>query len=148
MATIQMNSCLAYLAMGLALMVGAGCSSQPDLGRQALSGKVNFNGQPLPVGEIQFRPDFDKGNQGPGTHAMIANGSYETPSGKGIIPGPTIVTIVGFDGVPYEYQDGGETIVEKRGRAVFTNYRKDIDIPKGAAQVDFDVPASATPTRK
>jgi hypothetical protein len=125
-----------------------GCFSQSGVDRQFLSGKVTFDGQPLPAGEIQFRPDFDKGNKGPGTYAKIVDGRFQTPDSKGVVPGPTVVTVSGFDGIPYEYQDGGETIVEKRGRPVFSKYRIDLEIPAGVNEIDLEIPGSASSTIK
>lgn len=148
MSNNQKTSGLVVTGFGVFLTLAAGCSSQPDLGRETLRGNVTFNGQPLPVGEIQFRPDFDRGNQGPGTIAKIVDGTYQTPEQKGIIPGPMVVTISGFDGIPYEYKDGGETIVEKRGKPIFTNYRTNVEIPKGSNEFDISIPQSAATGKK
>src|SRR5262245_43058825 len=84
---------------GVGLLVGlvAGCGSSEASGH--LSGKVTFNGQPVPKGRIVFLPDGSKGGSGQGTVAEISNGSYDTrPGGTPLPTGALVVRIEGFDG--------------------------------------------------
>lgn len=120
----------------LLLPVVCGCGGG-DEGpqRYTLSGKATYaNGKPIPIGEITFSPDGSAGNTGPGTAARIKDGEYATEKDKGIIGGKHIVTIVGFDGVPF-----GESLDGKPLFAV--PYETQIDFPKQDGTHNFAVPA-------
>src|ERR1019366_1613913 len=87
-------ACCAQLFAGCLAMLGCGGPRAADV-----SGKVTFNGQPIPAGKIYFNPDFTKSNDGAQGFADIHNGEFDTrKKGKGACGGPTIVSIEGFDG--------------------------------------------------
>lgn len=72
----------------LLLAVLLGCS--PDTGgRVGVSGKVNYQGQPLESGTIQFIST--DGSQMAG--ADISQGSYSIPAEQGLLPGEMTVRI-------------------------------------------------------
>jgi hypothetical protein len=124
------------ISLGLLLtgfcFAGIGCSNRPNL--YQVSGTVTYAGKPLPAGVIFFDPDFTRQNDGPQGYALIKDGRYDTAAqgGKGVVGGPYVARIDGFDGKP-----GRELPM---GSAIFTRYQKPIDLPKGAATQDFDVP--------
>lgn len=120
-------------------VVLSGCSRSGPA-RYNLSGTVKFDGKPLPVGFIYFIPDESKGNKGPGSGAEIKNGSYSTPSGGGVIGGPMIVKIDGFDGVSKDL--GGEVVAN--GSALFEAYEVRVDIEKKNGKKDFEFDKAAT----
>jgi hypothetical protein len=64
-------------------VVGCGGSSD-GLPRQAVSGEVKLDGQPLTKGKITFVP---VGFEGPPVGAPIEEGSYSIPTADGPIPG-------------------------------------------------------------
>src|SRR5262245_45558262 len=101
-----------------------------------LSGKVTFNGQPLPRGKIFFLPDTTKGNSGQGGFADIKDGVYDTRNNGSATPGGAI--IVRVDGF-----DGNTTSSNLVGQPLFLNYEVRVDLPRDSATKDFDVPASA-----
>ena len=101
--------------------------------RHPLSGKATHDGKPIPAGEIRFDPDSTQGNQGPGGVAEIVNGSYETRREFGVIGGPHVVRISGFDGQP-----NGE--LQPLGRPLFPEYELHADLPQKSGSIDFDVP--------
>jgi len=103
-----------------------------------VSGKVTFNGKPVPAGYITFAPDGSKGNSGPGGGAPIRDGEYRTEPGKGIVGGPYVVRIVGTEGVPATIQ--GEQVPE--GRPLFAPYVTEVDLPHDSTVRDFEVPTS------
>jgi hypothetical protein len=113
----------------------AGCDGQPRL--HHVSGKVMYDGKPLPAGVIYFDPDVSKNNDGPQGYAIIQNGEYDTAAagGKGVVGGPHIARIEGFDGKP------GEEL--PLGRPLFTDFKQPLDLPKAASTQNFDVPARA-----
>lgn len=101
-----------------------------------LSGKVTFNGKPVPAGRVFFLPNAAKGGAGQGGFAEIKDGTYDTRSkGAGTPGGPLIVRIDGFDGK----SSPGNPI----GQALFLSFEFQVDIPAGGGTKDFDVPAKA-----
>ena len=48
-----------------------------------VSGKVTFNGRPVPAGKIYFMPDGEQGNTGSTGYADIKDGEYDTGSSGG-----------------------------------------------------------------
>lgn len=125
-----------FLALAALSLLG-GCGKQGP-GRYELSGKVTFQGQPVPKGYMLFAPDHDKGNNGPGAKAGIMNGSYSMMPGQGMVGGPHIVTIVGTDGVPFD-QGGG--IMNPMGKPLFPEFKASFDLPKESGTFDFNVPS-------
>src|SRR5262245_53632678 len=80
------------------LMCLSGCGGAPDGPmRYQIHGKVTAKGQPVKEGRIFFSPDTEKGNSGPGAMAFIRDGEYDTQDGHGIVGGPHIVDILGWD---------------------------------------------------
>lgn len=130
----------AFFCLALIGLLGVlGCKKAPS--RHDVSGKVTFKGQPVPRGQVIFSPDLAKGNDGPQGYAEIEDGFYDTSKGdKGSPAGPVVVRIEGFDG----------QVTEDRpyGKALFVDYRVNLDLPRESSQKDFDVPASAAESLK
>jgi hypothetical protein len=122
------------LAAGLVWAVG--CESGPKTYR--LSGKVTFNGQPVPMGKIYFDPDPTAGNSGQSGFADIVDGAFDTSAanGRGVAGGPTIVRIVGNKKEPADPTSG-------YGPLLFAEYSVKAELPRETSTKDFDVPASA-----
>jgi len=72
-----------------ALAVAGGCSEDP-LGRQAVSGTVQFNGAPLKAGNISFQPTEGQTTYG---GATITDGKYSVPQDQGLVNGKYQVSI-------------------------------------------------------
>ena len=82
----------------VALLFGlAGCGSDNPLGREAVSGKVTFNGLPLDAGSINFEPQQAGGVA---SGAVIAEGSYNIPAHQGLPPGRYLVRINASQSAP------------------------------------------------
>jgi len=109
-----------------------GCSGRPKL--YDVSGRVTYDGQPLPAGVIYFDPDVMKKNDGPQGYAIIKDGAYSTaaPGGKGVVGGAYLARIEGFDGRP-----GQELPL---GRPLFTDFQQPLDLPRAPSTQDFQVP--------
>lgn len=75
----------------VALLVGGavGCGGGPE--RLGVAGQVTLDGQPLPDGEIVFRPTA--ATEGPSVAGSIENGAYDIPDERGPVPGSYAVTI-------------------------------------------------------
>jgi hypothetical protein len=130
-------------ALVLAAVAGtllSGCARGPRL--FPVSGTVKHNGNTLPAGVIYFNPDVTRGNDGPQGYAIIKEGHYDTagPGGKGVLGGPYVVRIEGFDGKP-----GNELPL---GKPIFTDYQVAVDLPQTAATQDFDVPPAKGKPKK
>ena len=77
----------------LLVTVPMGCdtSERDDLPRESISGTVNFDGQPLSKGTIQFRPSNPA--EGTGSVGMIDDGHFNIPRNDGPVPGKYKVQI-------------------------------------------------------
>ncbi len=128
------------LALAITFVLTTGCGKPHDGPiRYQVSGKVTYQGQPVPKGFIRFVPDTSQGNRGPGGGAPITDGNYATPARQSIVGGPHLITITGTDGIPItEYE---EEILE--GRQLFPTYQLKFDFPKEDTQWDVDVPEKA-----
>jgi hypothetical protein len=119
-----------------ALLCACGCFGG-DSGPQRfdVSGTVMLDGEPAPRGEVFFAPDIKKGNAGPGAVTNVVDGKYRTAEGKGVTPGPHIVNIVAFDGIPAGDMPDGRPLTTK-------TYQVEVDLPAENSVQDFDVPPS------
>lgn len=114
----------------------AGCSKPPSgPARFAVSGKITFDGQPVPRGTIAFEPDTQAGNSGPGGYGTIMDGVFTTHPRMGAVAGPQIVRIAGFDGKP--------TAEMIEGKPLFPEYNTKAEVPEKPATLDFDVPRTS-----
>lgn len=77
------------------LLAGCGVGDGDDLPREAVSGKVTLDGQPLAEGSIQFQPEGGTDAKGPAVSggAVIQDGAYDIPGGNGLTPGKYKVAI-------------------------------------------------------
>jgi hypothetical protein len=126
--------------LAVALLIAAGCNTQEKV--VAFKGKVTFKGQPVPAGWISFMPDSSKGGQGAVKVAQIKDGMYDTAlaADGGILPGPTVIRIAGFDGkvIPRFAQ----------GKQIFNIYELRDTLVDGMTTKDFTVPESAADNLK
>lgn len=119
------------------LVVSIGCAETQDgPSRYLVKGTVQFQGKPVPVGSISFEPDSKQGNPGPGTTASIRDGKFETPADRGTIGGPHILSITGYDGIPYEVPGEG---TDPNGKSLFTNYTTTFDLPRESTNIELVV---------
>jgi hypothetical protein len=76
------------------LMASLGCEgSADDLPREAVSGVVNLDGQPLAAGAIQFFPAPNGGGVAVGGGGTIENGQFSIARANGLVPGRYNVAI-------------------------------------------------------
>jgi hypothetical protein len=132
---------LPALRLAGCLLIGSvvgGCGGPAGPVRYDVKGTVLYDGQPVPAGEVALDPDGSQGNKGPGSIARIKDGRYQTEPGKGVLGGPYVVRIVGFDGVPV-----GDSSV---GTGIFPQYQTKVEFPSRAASQDFHVPKAPAGT--
>jgi len=98
------TACRLFFLLGCLLAVG-GCGGTDGPQTYDVSGKVTFDGTPLPQGEIAFRPTDGKGQSYGG---QIENGKYAFES----IPGKMQVSITASREVPgkFDEQNPGEKV--------------------------------------
>jgi hypothetical protein len=79
-----------------ALMLAAlvGCGGGDALPREAISGTVSLDGQPLKEGVIQFMPAVTAAGGGTVAGGSILDGKFDVPRDQGPTPGPYSVTIL------------------------------------------------------
>ncbi|HLA83316.1 MAG TPA: hypothetical protein VJL29_00865 [Thermoguttaceae bacterium] len=117
---------------GLLTVEGCGKSG---VERHTFSGRVTFQGKPVPAGLIIFEPDVSKGNRGPQGYAEIIDGHYRTADklGKGTMTGALVVTISSY---PVEDASG-----ENPSPPLFAPYKTNSQVSEETTTLDFDVPA-------
>lgn len=103
-----------------------------------VSGSVTYKGKPVPKGSITLTPDSSEGNKGPGTVAAIEDGKFSTPPGKGVVGGPYVLRIQGYDGVPIQ---GGEGGMDETGTELFKPYELKKGLPKEDSELDIEIPS-------
>ena len=83
------------LLVALAAIVTAGGCGDNAGGRQAVSGTVTLKGKPVEVGMLEFRPaaGASDGITYTRSGAVIADGKFEIPKEKGLVPGRYKVSI-------------------------------------------------------
>jgi hypothetical protein len=85
--------CSLLMPAGMTFFLAAtvGCGSGDGLNRQALSGTVTLDGQPLAGGAILFEPATNE--SGTAVGAMIRQGTFKIPRNEGPVSGPYRVRI-------------------------------------------------------
>ena len=119
----------ARISAGLALvaslspsLVGAGCGRSDDgLPRQAVSGQVTLDGQPIAQGMITFEP-IDGSEHA--ASAIIQDGAYQIDRADGPLPGTHRVTVWSRrpTGRTYPHPDDPERTVAQTVEAVPARY--------------------------
>jgi hypothetical protein len=136
-SALRRNLLISGVAAAVCLTL-VGCGQRSSSGRNNISGKVTFAGNPIPVGRIYFDPDASMKNDGLQGYAEIKDGYYDTAkTDKGPTGGPVIVRIEAFDGVALDAE-------RPNGKPLFPSYQKKVELPRGQTTMDFDVPALAS----
>lgn len=126
-----------FARLGLLLALTAvGCGGPARLTRYEISGAATHAGKPIPTGSLRLTPDFDKGNKGPATSIAITDGTYRSVDGYGVLGGPYVVEITGFEALTPEQ---AQAMVAPK--PLFKPYTTTVDIEKKKSVKDFDVPA-------
>lgn len=101
---LAMRQLFSFLLL-LTLLSGSGCGKTDPLNRQAVSGKITLNGEPLKAGTIEFAPV----ENGTSSGATISNGEYSIPQPKGLPAGEYIVRIGANDATEQPIEVPGES---------------------------------------
>jgi len=139
--TRSMSHSVLWAGLMSLVLVFAGCGGG-EVGprRYEVSGTVSFGGAPVPYGSIQFQPDLSKGNSGPIGYATIVNGQYSTANGgKGMVPGPNLVIVIGQKGPPQEVSNPDEPV----HNSLFPQHTQAEEFKKENTTLNIDVPTIA-----
>lgn len=130
----------------VAAVVGfvVGCGEQNPLGRRPIVGKVQYRGQPVDFGSIQFLPqDLQRGVS---SGALIRDGTYRIVEADGLPPGIYRVVISWPDEGKKEVVEGPpgderRVAVERLPRKYNTESTLQIEVPQGRGthEVNFDL---------
>jgi len=125
--TSYFNSVVLLLACAaFSAVIGCGGESVPaGRERMSASGKVTFEGNPVPAGGVLFMHK-ESGNNG---YCTIVNGAYTEEDGQGPVVGENTVTVTGLDMVDGKPLWGG-------------SYSKDVTITKDGFKEDFAIVAA------
>jgi len=135
------RSCRTVIVLALGL-VAAGCG--PDTGgRSGISGKVHFQGSPVPNGTIEFVSA--DGSQRSGS--TITGGTYAIPAPKGLLPGKYVVRINAAEetGPTPTGPPGPESMTQMAQNRIPPQYNVDSTLSAevtegGRNEFDFDLP--------
>lgn len=101
---------------------------------------MTFNGSAIPKGFILFTGDATKQNDAPQTVVPIEAGKFIATSDKGVLGGPYIVQVKGYDGV----KPTGVDMVVPEGLPLFPEVQTKIDLPTHDARLHLKVTGTAS----
>ncbi|EAQ80798.1 hypothetical protein [Blastopirellula marina] len=128
MRPISLQGSIAIFWLAAPLLIGCG----PTNSTIHLHGHVTYDGQPVPNGTIYFEPDTTAGNSGHGSVAIIRQGAFDTREALGVVGGPHLVRIEGYDGIAHG--DNAD------GQPLFPTFETKAELPASSSSIDFDVP--------
>lgn len=85
----------AFLTFAFSLVFILGCAAGDPHNRQAVKGKVTYDGKVIPSGNIEFVPAEGQKVNG---ITEISNSEFSISKDKGLSPGKYTVRVQGFDG--------------------------------------------------
>lgn len=118
------------------ILVGCGKKNEGPA-RFRVSGKVTFNGAPVPCGGITFDSNATASEGGQQGYAEIKDGLFDTAIAgqKGVIGGATTLTISGSERpIVVDGPDPG---------ILFSNYVMKHEFPQEVTTLDIEIPAEA-----
>lgn len=125
------------LAIALPVLL-AGCGDGGPT-RYSASGKVTFQGKPVPTGTIMFTPAGSEG--GAIGVADIFDGKFRTRPDKGVPAGKYVARVRGH-GEPGAQPDPGEGLPPvTMGPALFDEIQIPVDMPAKASEHTFVLPS-------
>lgn len=127
---------VASVAMATALALPCGCSRSNGL--TAVSGRVTFKGNPVPMGNVYIEPDASQGNKGPQCRSSIIKGLFQSRPEFGSVTGPVTVDVEGFE----------QRSDREFATPLFPRYSFKTEIQKGKATLDIVVPEPTTKPRR
>lgn len=127
-----------FLLLG-GLLLGCG-----DAKLSHVSGKVTFDGRPVPAGKVYILPDATQGNTGGSGFADIKDGVFDTKlaGGQAAPPGRVIFAVEGIDPVPPP-----NAAPDVTATVLFPRYEVSGELPASASTKDIEVPAAAAHAR-
>lgn len=126
---------LGFLVLSL-VATCLGCGQVGD-GTNRVFGRVTFNGEPVPVGVIQFTPNSSVGGDGAAGFAEIRDGKFDTmDNGRGVTSGSVTVMIDA-----YSMKDVNPDI-KPHGDALVMGYQEMVTIGNDpSTELNFEIGA-------
>lgn len=127
----------------LVAIVGCGGGTSDPLNRQDVAGQVTFGGSPLDTGSISFEPQDASVSTSGG--AVIENGKFALPKGRGLAPGTYAVRITSAEQGAGEVEEapGDSSVVSKERIPANWNTQSDQTVTVeagGENSFDFSIP--------
>ncbi|WP_339729537.1 hypothetical protein [uncultured Gimesia sp.] len=129
----------ALCLLSICMLTGlSGCGGETGPKKYSVSGKVTFNGEPVPSGEILFRPEEGQGNRDAG---RILDGAYEIES----LPGNKVVEITAYRESKTKFDEsnpGERTPIQEQYIPENYNQKSELkfEVKKsGLDSIDFDL---------
>ncbi|QDS85991.1 hypothetical protein EC9_01490 [Rosistilla ulvae] len=136
----SMRSPVLTLSLGLLLVTGCGDGTDPN--RRTISGRVTFQGKPVPQGEIRFAPVA----AGSASAARITDGNFEISHRGGVMVGESTVSIVATSQASSATQEELDSGVDLGAAMTIpskyntqTELRVEIEPGEGTQAIDFDL---------
>ena len=127
-----------FTVIVLTICVGLSGCGESKLPQYSISGKITFDGKPVPTGSVKFEPVTEDGNYKT-TVVEYKDGSYSASGENGIFGGKYKIVVFGYDGVPYE---GGEGTIDI-GKELFPSYTMEKELEAKEQTLDIEVPATS-----
>lgn len=109
--------------------------------RQNIEGTVTFDGEPVEAGSIKLIPI--KETKGPSGGALIENGRFSIPKGKGVFAGTFRVEILATKETGRQQKDVMGEIIKERVQYIPLKYNNEStltqEINDGANKLTFDL---------
>lgn len=108
------------------VVLSSGCGPDGPK-RYQLSGKLTHDGKPVKSAALNFSPDASRGNTGPGSLAIAADGVYRTEANRGVVGGAYTVLV---------------TPIEANSKVTpsFSPYQTSLDLPNADSEYDIEIP--------
>jgi hypothetical protein len=141
------------IQVAAAALTVAGCGGGDQVPREAVSGSVTLDGQPLPDGQITFVPETGQN----AAAATIGNGSYSIKRSEGPSPGAHRVMVTRQiptgKKVPSDPEVPGSELVDQRRESIPPRFNQKTelkaDVQKGGAnRFDYALTSQETPKGK
>ncbi|QDU25390.1 hypothetical protein ETAA8_04580 [Anatilimnocola aggregata] len=129
----MLRSGILVLLSLVGLLTFSGCEKKGPK-RYEVSGKITYQGMPIPAGIIYFDPDIASGGAGPQGFAIIKDGTFDTrkENGLGPVGGKCVLRIYGNDGIPQPEL--------AMGKALFAGALIPKELPEADTVINIDVP--------
>jgi len=111
--------------------------------RPFLSGRVTYEGEPVPAGRLAFIPDDSQANSGPTSTIEFHDGQFTILDTNKVVGGKYVVEIEGFDYDEHSCEEEDEPSWEEdqEMKRLFPVKQRKVDLPASGGTFDFELSA-------